>query len=496
MLQDGATALSIADSNEIADMLFNHKQPSRVKGEPEHEQVGSIQYGNIPEYLQKSAFFASLDAGGGIIDVPTECYVAIDRVYELADVSRLLRVANFWGLERLPTSLCHYLITHLFSEWREQLVEELPVSVDLTYIFASYAFDTPMIRSIEVGRTEFIELFVVLRLGEHVCAMTAAAKAGRLDYMKLFLSRNYSWDCTTCSAAALAGHIECLIFAHDNHCAWDYSVYCCAIVGNHRECILFACQKGLPWHVDVCITAVRNNSVTTLHFLRENGCPWNEEVTRTCAAGGHTECLEYALSNGCPIESVTACRCAYEGRHLNCLMLIWSARTCKEAALQRDLPFLHYLHTNKCPWDSDTTDTAALCGEYFILCYALIHGCPYNDNLIVFAVCSGSLDCVRFLVENLYCLLCQDTQCVAFGTAFQRGDLVCMTYLLNAGCMYKEFTFSQDRKEPFLSRTEWDARLQRCIVFATTHGWEPCVVFENYLRSKELLLCLRYLGYS
>lgn len=482
--------LSLARSPAMVELLaFDY---SREQTDGMTSSANELEYSQIPQYLYSSALYKSLDKDSDYITVPEDCFKHSDEVTNLADFALLLKVMQFWVLDTVPRGLCNYCVRHEISSWvavlYDTLHQENAMLKDLIYVFDS---DFKFERAIEVDRTEFVDFFTALGPPTYVGAMAAAARFGRFDIMLSLWSRNYEWDATTCAAAASAGHLACLQFAHRNGCVWDHHAYCGAIAGDHRACFDYAHSNGLSWHVDVCVAAVRASNPEYLRLVHERGCPWDETVTLECAAGGHSMCLEYALEHGCPLNRYSACTRAYEGGHDHCLQLVQDASICATAASADNVLFLAYLHTNDCPWDELTTDTAGSNGCEDSLRYALLNDCPRSPLLVTRTVQSRSVACVRFLIEE-QCLVFEEDGSV-FGAAFERGDLDMMRYLVDVGCPFSRFVFLTDRRDLSLSQAEWDAQLQACIVYAIERGWVPNPEIYDYAANKHLPLCSLYL---
>ncbi len=260
----------------------------------------SITYSDIPQYLQCSAFYQSLNEEDrtGELQIPTQCLKPDDSVTSVDDFVQLLRVTQFWGIDHVPFSMIKFCLSTSFSEWANSIpdfMKEFEMVVDLRFIFKKSA-ETFMSKSIERGRTEIVDHLI--RCSKDDCsfdpeATMAAAKWGRLDFLQKLHENGFPWHEETCSAAAgVPGGFDCLIYAHENGAVLDKSAYRAAAIAGRLNCIMYAHSYGVEWDADFCAAAATYGQLSCLVYAHENGCPWDDKVTLGASENGHVDCLQ------------------------------------------------------------------------------------------------------------------------------------------------------------------------------------------------------------
>lgn len=411
------------------------------------------------------------------IQIPSDCYKADDSVGNVSELSQMLQVERFWGLDELPSALmdfCYRLHEH---EWKEEERTGYPALVDMLHIFMH---ETPLIEAMTCGSRSEIFLFMVgVSSPDDVAATRAAASLGRLDYLIILRERGYQWDNGTCNAAAEGGHLDCLKYAKDNNCPWNPST------DGKLHLMEWAAENGFKLCPYVCENAAKNGHLHCLQYAFNNGCPWSEEVTYGAARNGHVDCLRFALENDCPVGSHTCMNAACSG-HLECLMLLhqynasWDERATRFAAAYGHLQCLQYLHENGCPWDSTASSGAVVSGCVNCLRYTISHGCVYEEHILSTTLTRRSLPCLEYLIGDLGLYMNEDGS--LFVQALQLCSFPCLKYLIDMGCPMGDLSPHQ---EPRSNDPARDEQLLLCLEYATRHGWCWNDVLVDFLCKSE-----------
>eukprot|EP01032_Pedospumella_encystans_P019355 gene19355-22005_t len=209
----------------------------------------SIKYCDIPQYLERSAFYLSLNEEdkNGELQIPAQCFKPDDIVATVDDFVQLLRVIQFWGVDQIPLSMIKFCLCTSFSEWATSIpdfMKEVELVVDLRYIFKKSA-DSVLSKSIEKGRTEIVDHLVLCsKENGHFdpAATMAAAKWGRLGYLQMLHNNGFPWHEETCSAAAAAqsGSVACLEYLVRNRSLpYGLDAFGAAFTRAHFECVQF-----------------------------------------------------------------------------------------------------------------------------------------------------------------------------------------------------------------------------------------------------------------
>ena len=326
-------------------------------------------------------------------------------------------------------------------------------------------------RLLKKKRNDTIQYPEDFKIYELVCAI--AAEKGNLDLIK-WIKSNSGWD------ELIYDSIICGF------------IYYSAINGGHMEIIKYAHEHKCKWSTEICAKAAENGFLECLKYLHENGCPWDEETCKLAALNGNYECLKYAYENGCPWNTNKMCKYAVKNRSIygknyalykirpedhkiilnenmslskyispwgkytiinksqkiDCLKYAhengcpWNEEICMFAALHNYLDCLRYAHENGCPWNEQVCAYAALHNSLDCLRYAHENGCPWDSKTCYYSVCNGnngnigSLDCLKYACDNgcpLDCLrIC--------ATAAGNGYLECLKYAHKSGCPWDIMT--------------------------------------------------------
>eukprot|EP01112_Ceratiomyxa_fruticulosa_P012688 TRINITY_DN3527_c0_g1_i5.p1 TRINITY_DN3527_c0_g1~~TRINITY_DN3527_c0_g1_i5.p1 ORF type:complete len:434 (+),score=67.61 TRINITY_DN3527_c0_g1_i5:135-1436(+) len=207
---------------------------------------------------------------------------------------------------------------------------------------------------------------------------------GHLSCLRFFREREVplEWNYYTTRNAVKGGHLECLKYAMENGCKSYNDLTSHAADGGHLEILKFLHEKGLEWDKTACSNATHRGYLECLQYLHENGCEWDDEICSKAALGGHFECLKYAHENGCKLDRRTLMY-SFHGGHLDCVKYAY------EHGLKPQKQDVHFIRFK--PFHQD-------CAKY--LCERI----DDEARAVLFqsAVQEGSLECVKFLVENEY----------------------------------------------------------------------------------------------
>lgn len=161
------------------------------------------------------------------------------------------------------------------------------------------------------------------------------------------------------------------------------------------------------------------------------------------------------------------------------------------AARLGELEVLEYLHTEEFVWNENTCKEACTHGHLDCLEYAMVNGCSYNGDLVHLAAVGGNFGCLEYLVETQLQCLDEDV----FRAALLRGDLICLTYLVDQGCPFHDAIFLDDDD----SVREYDSYFKQnnhefvlCVQFAVDRGWIPNAPFQSFVASRDSL-CMEWL---
>jgi hypothetical protein len=101
-------------------------------------------------------------------------------------------------------------------------------------------------------------------------------------------------------------------------------------------------ESGYPWDEETCEDAAANGDFEMLKWLCTVRCPWDEDTIAAVLENGDLELLQWLHSEG--------------GLELDDSIFTWVASL-------GNLEMLQWLHDEGCPWDEDTCEAAARCGN-------------------------------------------------------------------------------------------------------------------------------------
>jgi len=275
----------------------------------------------------------------------------------------------------------------------------------------------------------------------------------------------------------------------------DVSANTLAAEGGHLDCVRYIhTVVGTAWHRDVCSAAASNGHYEILSYAHKHGCPWDDMTVENAARGNHVKCLQYALEQccvACEDAIITAC----QKGHYECVLLLYdylvpvSHLALSAAAQCGSLECVTFLREMGCEWTATATNNAARHGHYEVLRYLMDNGCPHSDQTLCLAASAkvNSLLCVKYLIEEQG--LFMDTDGTIFESAFERGDLACVQYLMDIGCPYEEYEFYKIINLEDSLPDAFDRDLAECIRYSVEHGWVLNNELWKYVCKEQLPIC-------
>ena len=190
--------------------------------------------------------------------------------------------------------------------------------------------------------------------------------ADDLKWIKLY---SRPWTIKTFANAAANGHLGVLKWLDHKGCPWKSE-------GS------YALNNGQiqvqRWDMYAWSSATKNGQLEVLEWLYENGCNFDVSTTYDLAMNyGHLEILKWLYTNNFIYGNKrNICRDAAEYGYLE--ILKWARTSCVQSSVPKELG-----QQIGCYWDDCVTYTAAKFGNYEILRWALINGCPMKKDLCI-----------------------------------------------------------------------------------------------------------------
>lgn len=397
-------------------------------------------------------------------------------------------------LDTIPVAVLDFCNQFEVADWHDLLIDAPDLGEivpDLLTAYSERDNQSTLFREVvQTGRWDLITHLVSRLDKEDVAGPAVAAQIGNLPLLKYFYEQGFDWDERTCSAASMGGHLDCLMYAHENRCKWDVETSLFSAQYGHLPCLEYAHKQGLAWDPDVCMYAALNGNLECLRYARENGCLWDDKMMVAHAAQyPDTACLLYVLHQGCLPDHTAACLASKLG-HIDCLHILnqlnvpLDTLTTYHAAMCPDETCLRYLRDNHCPWDEEIPRIAAVKGSINSLRYAFDNGCPYDEYLMQSAAAGYSLECIQYLVEVQGMYMEEDV----FILTLLRGDLACLTYIIEQGCPYLDVLLEGDDELLELYDRyfrENNPEFVQCLEFAVLRNYVLGDHFMRYVVSKD-----------
>jgi len=415
----------------------------------------SISRSDIPQYLQKGAFFEALDCeDDGAFEVPSNCLKPDVSIISHDDLIHSLYSLRFWcvydmSLEIVKLTVGRTKKSHLedlmvrFPEFNPLLVkmvalmtceqqetvlvairEKLGCKV-VIYLHETMGFSLPsddfhsnntILTTDDVSSIRYLVKEKAFTPSPY--SVVYAATHGSLKCLKFFVGLGLTANGDSLVAAARSGHLEVVQYLHETF--------------------------DLPLTVHAMHRASKAGNLALLRYLHDRFCPWSTQVCAVLAASDSLECLVFAHENGC----------------------LWNEKTCAAAAQAGHLRCLAYAHTHGCAWDNETTSAARKFSRYDCLSYAIKNGCPDH---------TGDLHrATAYKIASMYALLV----CIlfVFVERWRKGMSV----------------------RSYLTLT-WDVCFWALIAWSGLHGLHCIAVCSGCVHSRSHFLssttCADYLGF-
>ena len=263
-------------------------------------------------------------------------------------------------------------------KWME-ILDDSSIELDYTLVFEKAA---------EGGHLDIIQW------GQDMAAdafqkdknMDDAAFGGQLELVKWFRTQGAALDSTTLYNAALTGSFPLTEYLLQNGCN-SMSLQICEVAAEfHDDTKLLELlrQYNVPWDESTCTAAAKNGNINSLKYIRAQGCPWDRETLYYAVLNGHIDVVEYCLKNGCPVRKDICSKAMYH-----------SEKDCVRA-----LEVLKLLRKFSLPWDKETCENAAKCGNLEALKWARSVGCPWDSCTMYYAVQSKDTTLIKYCIDN------------------------------------------------------------------------------------------------
>lgn len=142
---------------------------------------------------------------------------------------------------------------------------------------------------------------------ESVCH--EAVRHGHVDCLRAALRFGYQVDESAITEALMHGHVECTdLILRSGFCIEQIELtYSRAILNGHLECVRTLLRHGVPWDGQEVMTAVFNKRAACLQFLLENGCTQFPPSIDMAVARSDVPCAKLLRRYGMPwVETIPA----------------------------------------------------------------------------------------------------------------------------------------------------------------------------------------------
>lgn len=191
-------------------------------------------------------------------------------------------------------------------------------------------------------------------------------------------------------AAAGGGHLDVLKYLHANGAVLTLETCAAAVRGCHIPCLQFCVAHNAPLDESLCAAAAvavcgnESHGLEMLRYMHEVArCPWDARTCTAAASRNSLECLEYAHKHGCPWDIDTTNTAAMWGDSIQYMLeqgCPCDEETCAAVARRGILSRLKLLHERGCPWDERVSRAALRCPYTGCLQYCVKHGCPMDKE--------------------------------------------------------------------------------------------------------------------
>jgi len=342
----------------------------------------------VPEYLQRSSFYAALDPlDESTFSVPFACLKPNLNIQSHEDLCHVLHSLRFWGVHSMPMEICRYLMSapHLHAILINPLLVEFPEFegylikvIELRTIDAVNMIHSAITMGLGVEVVVFLQQWLEFDL--RVNDLDAAVRMDDVASMS-YIQDNLGNIIVDSISFKAASHGSINILKHAFRCGWAIPSHALNVAAGegHIDCAKFLHQVcGKACTLETMLSASHSGKLALIQYLHEGGCPWDSEVCAKLASVGALDCLTYARQNGCP----------------------WDERTCAAAAGNGHLHCLEFAHVRGCSWDRSTVNNAFWLHHRACLQYAITHGCSTGEGQ--YSLFVGCAYCVLIAVAVLY----------------------------------------------------------------------------------------------
>jgi hypothetical protein len=174
---------------------------------------------------------------------------------------------------------------------------------------------------------------------------------------------------------------------------------CQYAAGKHADVatLTTAFELGLEYTSATMHGTSQCNKIAEVHFLHAQGCPWSDWLLEVAARCGHFELLRWCYEHGCPWNTIPRAP-QYAAESGNVELMAWVLQqsgaqldlfAMHGAALKGDTAMCQYLHAQQCPWNEESTTTAATTDHVDLLRWLIENGCPWDTQQLCRSAAEG-----------------------------------------------------------------------------------------------------------
>jgi hypothetical protein len=142
---------------------------------------------------------------------------------------------------------------------------------------------------------------------------------------------------------------------------------------------------------------MQSDKLAEVQFLHVQGCAWPLGVIEVAASCGQYELVRWCHKHGCPWRPVADAPC-YAAQSGNVELMAWVFSI---AASKGHKAICKFLYAQQCPWDANSTSSAARSGHVKVLHSLMHNGCPCDAReLCLSAAKGGSVQVLIYLQQQ------------------------------------------------------------------------------------------------
>jgi hypothetical protein len=198
---------------------------------------------------------------------------------------------------------------------------------------------------------------------------------------------------------------------------------------------------GMQYTAATMRGAANRNKLAEVQFLHRRGCPWSLCLLEDAAQRGHFELVRWCYEHGCAWDDASSAS-KYAAKSGNVELMAWllqqpdtqlSTEVMAAAAAEGHTALCHFLHAQQCPWDTNSTNNAAMSGDLELLRWFLDSGCPWDARrLCTSATAGGSVEMLVFLQQQILLTRAADVTYM-LGYAAEHNKLAAAKWLREQG---------------------------------------------------------------